>query len=176
MGDIASGIFALSGTLVGGFASWAGTRADAKARGKQAAVERLDKSVEMRRVLYTAFLKHSYLVTDLARDVLRHEHPSEVSADTKARYDQAWQDLVQARADVEVVGPRDASTAARTLFEAVAGICNQADKWYDSDKPTWGDAADKLRTELLKTLETARQEFVTTVQQIVAKADGSAGD
>lgn len=171
MGDVASGVFALLGAGVGGFASWFGTVTDSKHRRAEAARERLGKLAETRRVLYSTLVERSDVVIDAARDVLSYEDPEDVPEESEDRYAAAWAAFVEARASVEIVGPADAGVAATDLYKCVADVCNQADAWYFGHQP-WTTDGDAAREKLLAERIKSRERFVETTQAIVAAGDG----
>lgn len=171
MSDIASGLFALGGAVIGGLASLLGTVTDAKHRHEDAVQDRVVKLTENRRLLYSSFVERSDVVIDAARDVLSYDDPADAPDESEDRYLEAWGQFVQVRASVEIVGPDSAADAATGLYRSVADVCNEVDSWYFGHQP-WTADKERKYVEQLQLRTAARRQFVTVAQRIIAAGDG----
>lgn len=164
-GELATGVFALAGTLVGGFATYAATSRDVRARRAEATTQRASDLNELRHTQYSALVTKCDVLTDATREVASYEVVNDVPAESYNRYIACWEDFVAANAAVAVAGPSEASNAAQTLYRTVADICNVVDTWYQTEDAPW--PAEKFR-ELVDRRTALRRDFLDVARAVVA--------
>jgi hypothetical protein len=163
--EVASGLFALGGALIGGFASWLATATEARNRRKDLGRQRREAIADLRRQLYADLVKRADLLGDSIRDVSSFDAPADVPADNHARYLNAWEQFVEATAAVELIGPSSVSNACRSLHRAHADLCNQIDSWMRGGNWTAQDTSTYEANQATKSAR--RAEFLALAQAAV---------
>lgn len=126
---VATGLFALGGTLIGGFASYAAAAVQVRSQ-RENARERYNRQLlDLRRQTYADFLSKADVVTNLIKEIHVFDTPVDVPANLQDRYAEAWGAFVTSTATTRVVGPDHVADEAQALRVTLAAMANRIDAW-----------------------------------------------
>jgi hypothetical protein len=166
MGDaIASGVFALGGAAVGGLASFFATAAEARNRRRDAVTAQRAELTETRRRLYSTLVERADLTADATRRMWAYP-TRRIDADDYDAYVATWESYVQARAAVDVAGPRRVAVAATELSRCVSDLCNIVDDWINGER--WTDASETRYAKAHQSRVDRRAAFIAIVQDVLS--------
>jgi hypothetical protein len=155
---LATGIIGLAGTVIGGLSGYGVAWRQGRSTEYAADVARADRQEDVRRQAYTTFLTNCDLLADKLRELQGHDIPPAWDDELGVSYVNVWHSAVQARAVVELAGPKEVATAATALFRILSANCNLIDAWVDG--ASWTDEDDVEFTANYEQRKQERQAFV----------------